>query len=492
MILLHRRLFAPYGERDIKLTEYRGSYDVPRHKSLYIGLFSNIIAGILLALLSWGVTVVPTSYLISRQFVTEDRRQIRREEYLADLQTYVIEEHITLETSNEISDWVRSNPYVYLMIYQREGDQTPLPSTGAVAPSAKDRLTELSGARIEKSMSRDELVRDARSYGYVRINLIDGSIIVAMAEYTENLYYTVVNAIGIILAAITFVLILVRYIRVIIERIKRFESDITIVSEIDMNYEIISEGADEIANLSAGVETMRRTMLSHIQSEHEAREANTELITAISHDIRTPLTVLMGYIEMMKEHGDHDEVMQGYISATESTAMRLKQLSDDMFKYSLAFGDTEKSIKLEEYDALTLLDQLLAEHILLMREKGYEMNFEGADAEIMLGARVLTDPTNLMRIVDNVFSNITKYADPEHPITMTLNASRSFVVIECKNKIRRNTDGAESNGIGLKTCVRLGSLVAKKFEYEKTDDFFTCRLVFALKRSDEDENRQAN
>lgn len=464
------------------MTEYKQANDVPRHKSLYIGLFANIVAGILLALITWGVTVIPTSYLISVQFVSDQRREARREEYLADLQTYVIEKHITLETSNQISEWVRSNPYVYLLVYQREGDQSPITSGSGVAPGAKDRLTELSGSRIEESLGRDQLIAEARSYGYVRINLIDGSIIVAIAEYTENFYYTAVNLIGIFLAAITFVLILVRYIRIIIERIKRFESDITIVSEIDMNYEIISEGADEIANLSSRVERMRQTMLSHIQSEQEAREANTELITAISHDIRTPLTVLMGYIEMMKEHGEPDEMMAGYIAATESTAMRLKQLSDDMFKYSLAFGETEKSVRLEEYDAITLFDQLFAEHVLLMSEKGYDVNFSVSDSEIIDGSRVNTDPTNLMRIVDNMFSNMTKYADKDHPITISLSPQKNYLVLECKNKIRTDTDGAESNGIGLKTCVRLGSLIAKKFEYENDGSFFTCRLVFDMKK----------
>ena len=465
------------------MTDHKQTHDVPRHKSLYIGLFSNIIAGLLLALITWGVTVIPSSYIISRQYVTEAKRESRREEYLADLQTYVIEKHVTLETSNQIAEWVRSNPYVYLLVYQRDEDQPPVTNGSGFAPGAKDRLTEHPGAGIEESMSRDQLISEARSHGYVRINLIDGSVIVAIAEYTENLYYTAANLFGILLAAITFVLVLVRYIRVIIERIKRFESDIFIVSEIDMNYEIISEGADEIANLSSRVETMRQTMLSHIQSEQEARESNTELITAISHDIRTPLTVLMGYIEMMKEHGDHDETMQGYIAATESTAMRLKQLSDDMFKYSLAFGDTEKSVKLEEYDATTLFDQLLAEHILLMSEKGYDIQFEGSDAELMLGSCVNTDPANLMRIVDNIFSNMNKYADKDHPITILLNAKETNLVLEFKNKIRIETEGAESNGIGLKTCVRLGSLVAKKFEYENDGSFFTCRLVFALKKA---------
>ena len=330
-------------------------------------------------------------------------------------------------------------------------------------------------------MERDDLFSDATANGFYRITVSDGSLTVAMAEYSENLYYGMFSAISVLAAALTFVFSLVGYIRVVIDRIKRFAGDVTIVSDIDMNYEIISEGADEISTLSDNVEQMRQKMLDHIKSEQEAREANTELITSISHDIRTPLTVLMGYIEMMKAHSADDEVMQGYISATENTALRLKHLSDDMFKYSLAFGETQKSVKLDEYDAATLIEQLLFEHFVLMREMGYDLHYDLTGESIKPGSTIRTDADNLMRIVDNIFSNLRKYADPAEPIFFTHGVEDGKFTLECRNRIRRDTEEAESNGIGLKTCVRLASLVAKKFEYGRDGDDFYCRLVIDIR-----------
>jgi signal transduction histidine kinase len=189
----------------------------------------------------------------------------------------------------------------------------------------------------------------------------------------------------------------------------------------------------------------------------------------------------MGYVEMMKNHNGNDETMQRYVLATENTAQRLKQLSDDMFRYSLAFGDTKKGVVLEEYDAPTLFDQMLAEHILLLREKGIELVIEKYGDDIKPGSTVCTDAQNLMRIVDNVFSNLQKYADRSEPVIIRTRIENSIVTIECVNRIRTDTEEAESNGIGLKTCVRLGSLVAKKFEYFTDGDFFTCRLVLDIK-----------
>jgi signal transduction histidine kinase len=172
--------------------------------------------------------------------------------------------------------------------------------------------------------------------------------------------------------------------------------------------------------------------------------------------------------------------MQSYIEATENTAMRLKQLSDDMLKYSLAFGETEKSVRLENYDLRMLLEQIFSEHILLLREKGYTLQINASGQNIKEGSQLRTDAQNLMRIVDNVFSNLAKYADIEKPITINVNLDADTLVLTFDNYVRKDTEGTESNKIGLKTCVRLASLVAEGFTYERLADRFVCRLYLRI------------
>lgn len=459
------------------MTEYKEQGIIPKHRSLYIGLLYNIARGLLFAIALWLVIMFTSYYFIAIYYTTPVKQAERHSEYLTDLQFFVTQNEIGEEESGEIAEWVRENPYVYLVVYYTQDAEQS-------GNSPADKPREFLGSRIDESIDRTQLVAEATSGGYHRIELTDGSSVsVALAEYTENLYYTSFNVISIGFAILAFTLSLVKYIKIIIDRIKRFESDVTIVSEIDMNYKIVSEGADEISNLSDKVEQMRQRMLSHIKSEQEARETNAELLSSISHDIRTPLTVLMGYVEMMKEHGDHDELMTSYIAATESTALRLKQLSDDMFRFSLAFGDTEKSVKLEEYDARTLFEQLFAEHFVLMREMGYDIRLERVSEELKEGSIMRTDAPNLMRIVDNVFSNLRKYADINKPIVFSYEVVGDRIIFKCRNFIRTDTEGAESNGIGLKTCVRLGSLVAEKFEYKHKGDEFICSLTVEIRNS---------
>ena len=86
-----------------------------------------------------------------------------------------------------------------------------------------------------------------------------------------------------------------------------------------------------------------------------------------------------------------------------------------------------------------------------------------------------------MRIIDNVFSNIYKYADITKPVSITVkNEDDKLVVIEFTNYISKDSAKAESNGIGLKTCVRLGRLITDGFEYGVKDGVFAVRLAVAL------------
>lgn len=340
------------------------------------------------------------------------------------------------------------------------------------------------GGFEEYKQNREELIAEAEANGLYPIELADGTLIAALTEFTQELYFDIANATAFAMAALSLTLVLLVYMSQVIAKIKKLEADVTVVSHTDMNHAIVCEGNDELSRLSSNVETMRNSILDKVRREREAREANTELVTSISHDIRTPLTVLLGYIDMMKARAADDEVMSGYISASESTAIRLKRLSDDMFKYALTFGEIEQGIKLEEYDASTLTAQLLDEHILLLSEDGYDVRITPQYGTAFTeGDVIVTDAQNLMRIVDNIFSNLYKYADKSAPIEMTTEREDGCVTFTCKNRILKNPDGAESNGIGLKSCARLGSLITQGFDAKSVGDDFVVSLKLELKRN---------
>ena len=457
------------------MTNAKEIVKVKKTQSLYVGLLLAIVSAMVIAGMVYIVLRFGSNLVINRYLASEESKKERIEDYVEDLQEFVDKNVATSAETDVIEDWIRRNRYVYLLVY-KEGElffssdsdkNEPIPPLG-------------SGGITVEYPDREELIKYAEENGQHLITLGDGTpLFASVAEYTEYLYYDLSNLFCLAVAMVVLSIVIINYFRQVIARIKRLAVQVTAVSGGDMNSPIVAEGDDEISKLSRDVDNMRTSILENLRREREARDANTELITSMSHDIRTPLTVLLGYIDVMKSY-TNDEIMQTYVAASEKTAMRLKQLSDDMFKYSIAFGNPEENMKLELYDAETLIGQMFSEHILLLMENGYSVETVGGELSLREGAAVYTDAEYLMRIVDNIFSNIYKYADIDEKISVGLKASEKTLSILIKNKIKKNKEDVESNGIGLKTWARLAEYVAEDFYTEATKDEFTVRLTLKL------------
>lgn len=512
-----------------------------KYNSLYFRLILTIIIGLATAVSVYLGIRLTANHVINTRYLSAEARTERLEAHAGNLQAYASENYISSSDTDKIAYWAKQNPYVYLLVYkddvlfyytdmeneekeeekkEEEEDEddgaeeeggtespdtdsqpTDTPTDGEDKTENKNETEKNESNKTENKnegglgslglgtkVDRETLIKQAKENNKHPIELSDGTIIAEIADFSEVFYFNVVNILSLIFAAIVLTVMLVLYLRRIISRIKRLESDVNIVSHVNMNHSIVCKGKDEISMLSRNVENMRNTILENLEKERAARAANTELVTAMSHDIRTPLTVLMGYIDMLKGCEGCDEVTKSYIGATEKTAMRLKELSDDMFKYSLAFGSTDEQIAMESYDAAMLMDQLFYEHILLLKEKGYTVNY-GYDSDIEEGTTVYTDPQNLMRIIDNVFQNICKYAKKDEPVDFTVSKDKDYISFIVRNKLSDEPVTAESNGIGLKTCKRLAQYIAEDFSYENDGEYFTVILTLKLARPDKQKNK---
>lgn len=432
------------------------------------------ILGAIFALMMYFVLRITLVTYVDNTYNSEEAKKNRQDNYIEELQNFVDENDISSDDTASFAKWLRQNRYIYLLIYK---DDELFFSEGSYnnpqVPVAPPFGTE--GGFTVDYPNREELIEYAEKNGLYPLELEDGTLFASLADFSEYFYYDIVNIVSLAGAFVVLALTLLHYFRDLTNRITGLRADVSRVSEGDMNHVIKAEGSDELSNLCANVEHMRSTMLVNISREKEAMDANAELITSMSHDIRTPLTVLLGYIDIMKMHAE-DEAMQGYIKASEATALRLKELSDDMFKYFLVFG-SESEVNLLCYDAKTLFQQLFSEHMLLLHEKGY--TFEGGknwDEDEL----VKTDAPLVMRLVDNLFSNISKYADKQKPITVNFTKEDKHICITLENYINTSAGTVESSGIGLKTCERIASRIGLDFEYEKGEELFKTTLRFPL------------
>jgi len=444
---------------------------------------------------------IAATALINNVYLSEENKEEREAALLDDLQGYIYDNGITSQNTEKIGEWARKNHYVYLLIYrgnelfftsddvpEGEPEDTPPDSSGGVGDGTEDTEDgkgELGGGITVKFPSREELLEYAKQNDMYLLEMSktdeepSGSvpIFAQFTDFSEYLYYDLSNVLALVLAAISIVLTLLFYMGRVTSRIIRLGEEVTVIAKGATDHSIVAEGNDEISALAINVESMRSSIIENYKREKAATEANNALITSMSHDIRTPLTILLGYIDVMSQHAEGDELMQGYIKAAENTAMRLKKLSDDMFGYFLVFGNKEMKLSVEDYDAETLIDQMLSEHILLMKENGYELDLGEIEVEELFGKSVRTDAGALVRIFDNAFSNLYKYADRAQPVKIIVSADACQIKIEISNKIRRDGERVESNGIGLKTCQKLAEIIGAGFETGADGDNYIVKLT---------------
>ena len=546
--------------------DYRKKRQELSFSSLRLKMVGALLFGVSLALLLLIVVNLLTRRYIETDYLSDESKSERAEEYLADLQRYVTENGLTVDDASKIAAWAKNNKYIYVLIYkddqllfesgkyddygasgmeenkdndaQKPGnsvengendDKTPTDDNNSGGSADTDDGEEQGGAADDDNTSdtdgdsgadssdgqsgaskpedadkdddtakndgaqypsqgitvrppsRDELIANAQQNGSHPIYTADDGVLLAsMVDYTEYLYYDLANIASWIVALLAFIITMWFHFYGITKRISKLGKEVTVVAEGDMNHPIAAVGNDEITRLSMDVEYMRTSMLDNVQRQHSALESNRELITAMSHDIRTPLTVLLGYLEIMKLNAPDGE-MKNYIEASEKTAMRLKKMSDDMFGYFLAYGG-DIEIDIQECNARTMVEQMISGLVFLLREQGYtiEYNFENEDAEFLDDVVMVTDPPQLMRIVENIFSNVMKYADPESVVSIYVGAETDEMTIKVSNTVSKNPDEAQKNGIGLRSCMKLANAMDIRFSSDEEGGIFTSSLYVPI------------
>lgn len=301
----------------------------------------------------------------------------------------------------------------------------------------------------------------------------DGTLLVTVVDYSENLLSSAVVVSSFILAFLVMAIIMMIAFSNLTRRITSLASNVKQVEHGAVDIPVYSKGSDEIATLASDINSMRISIVSNMSKEQEAWEANAGLITAMSHDIRTPLTVTMGYLDILESQTE-DEVSKEYIDICKENTVKLKKLSDDMFQYFLVFGKREIQLEFDSYSACDVIHHMLDEHIILLSESGYtfENSFE------LEGGEICVDMTYFSRVIDNIFSNVNKYADKSSPVEVRTYSDGKQIFIEVSNGISLNI--AESSEIGIKTCQKIMEQMGGKFTTQKQNGRFVARVVLPV------------
>ena len=188
------------------------------------------------------------------------------------------------------------------------------------------------------------------------------------------------------------------------------------------------KGRSVFAKLAENINTLKQGVKSSQVEQLKSERLKTELITNVSHDLRTPLTSIITYTELLKGSNVSSDDRNAYIEIIDRKSKRLKVLIDDLFEASkMASGNIE--LVKEKVDIVQLLQQALAEYNESMQQSTLQFRITDPDKPIY----VYVDGQKMWRVFDNLIANTLKYSLENTRVYLSVNQLEDSVLITFKN-----------------------------------------------------------
>ncbi|MCM1216613.1 MAG: HAMP domain-containing histidine kinase [Lachnospiraceae bacterium] len=244
------------------------------------------------------------------------------------------------------------------------------------------------------------------------------------------------------------------------------------------------EMADAVNNIGEGIRKAVRTSMKDEQMK-------TDLITNVSHDIKTPLTSIINYVDLLKRLKIEQEPAKSYIGILDNKAQRLKQLTDDLVEASkISSGNIE--LNKEKLNLTELINQSLGEFSEKLEEQNLQVVFENNNEP----AFIYADSRRMWRVVENLFNNICKYAMEGTRVYVDMfmedgktgvsfkNISKQQMNIRPEELTERFIRGdssrsTEGSGLGLSIAQSLVQVQGGSFQIYLDGDLFKIVIEFA-------------
>ena len=268
------------------------------------------------------------------------------------------------------------------------------------------------------------------------------------------------------------------------------------ISDGELQYKIKTEQltgkykamAEYINNIGDGLDAA-------VENSLKKERMQTELITNVSHDLKTPLTSIINYVDLLKRENLTDPQVQEYLRILDEKSQRLKVLTEDVVEASKASTGNIK-FEMNDIDFVEMVQQVIGEFEEKFQEKNLTMMVHFTDEPSMIYA----DGQKMWRVLENVFGNVVKYAMEGTRVYAEISNSNKKVVFSLKNisaqplnfsadelterfirgDVARNTEGS---GLGLSIAKSLTELQGGEFKLYLDGDLFKVMITFAANMS---------
>ncbi len=229
-----------------------------------------------------------------------------------------------------------------------------------------------------------------------------------------------------------------------------------------------------------------------IAQNMKSERLKTELITNVSHDIKTPLTSIINYVDLLKKEKMPNEKATEYLMILDNKSQRLKKLIEDLVEASKASSGNIK-LNMEKLNVKELIKQVSGEFVDKFKERGLEEIISFPEEDISIKA----DGRYMYRVLENIYSNVAKYALENTRVYLDVIKNQHTVVIQMKNiskqelnisadelmqrfvrgETSRNTEGS---GLGLSIASSLTELQGGQFHIYLDGDLFKVTIGFEM------------
>ncbi|KAB2475421.1 HAMP domain-containing sensor histidine kinase [Bacillus cereus] len=329
-------------------------------------------------------------------------------------------------------------------IIGRKGENISYANKGFESSTLTEALPKFEAANIN---SRGTTELGETFYRYVKFDFYfpekeEGSIFVlkkqsSFVDLTQKLFP--ILFVSLLLLAILLIGLLSYLVsRSVIKPIFVLKGATEKIKEGNLDFQMPVTSHDEIGQLNQGFEEMRKKLKESIEVQTQYEENRKELISNISHDLKTPITSIIGYVEGIKDGvANTPEKMDKYLTTIHTKAKHMDTLIDELFLFS-KLDLNRVPFQFETVELNTFMQELIEEMQMDLSEEGIEINLQLHSSPLYVTA----DCEKINRVISNLIHNSVKYMDKEEKkITVTVSSDNNKVIV----KVIDNGSGIESD-----------------------------------------------
>lgn len=427
--------------------------------ALLVGL--GILCGGLFVVLNATVESVLENYLLS-----SDVLDTVIEERVNDLQDYVTENQVSATDSQALSQWMRGKPLTLMEIYR---------SNVLVYSSYASYSLAVEGDDFTWTATEGEETPTYDWISYYSVEFSDGWGDVVLYSNDLYRYSTYATIAEVILCAVLFLAGFLIAFQRTVSYMRQISLEIQAMEGGDLNQPVTVRGDNDLTALAESLDAMRLAFRAQRERESSTYAANQALISQMSHDLRTPLTTLLIYTEILR-YGKYqgEDQLRGYLDKIDEKAQQIKQLAENLLEYSLA--SQKRAVEMEPpAPAAEIFRPLLQESATFLEQYGYAFHWDLDFGE----GRVAVHTPYLRRILDNLSSNILKYASLQEPISIQAREQEGVLALSFCNGLK-DRDEPAGTCVGLSSVEAMMEKMGGSSHAEQTGAAFQITLLFPL------------